>query len=411
MPANQTFEYRGIGGDGKRTRGTIEAASESAAAQLLRQRDITPLSISESSGLLRMEIGIPGLTGRTTQRDLALFARQFATMTSSGMSLLRALGVLEEQATKASLRRAIHEVRNEVEGGSSLSVALSQHAKVFPTLMIAMVRAGETGGFLDNSLEQVAVTLEKESALRGKIKGALTYPAVVLAFTAILIAGVLIFIVPIFEKMFHDLGGQLPLPTRLLVSASNSLVWSGPLIVVGAVGGTTLVQAGLRSKPALRLAFDGVKLRLPVFGKLFAKIAIGRFARNLGTLLGVGVPVLGALDVVGATTGNAVVAAAMRDLQDAVRDGQPMSSGLDKHSLFPRMVTQMTQVGEETGQLSQMLDKVADFFDREVDAAADSLTAAIEPIMVLLMGGIVGSMVICLYLPLFTIYQNIEGSQ
>ncbi|MBT8224465.1 MAG: type II secretion system F family protein [Dactylosporangium sp.] len=411
MPATRTFDYRSVDSGGKRTKGTIEAPTEAAAVHQLRQQGIVPLSIVESGSLLRKEIRIPGLTGRTTLKDLAIFARQFATMTASGMSLMRALAVLEDQTTKSSLKRAIHDTRTEIEGGVALSAALAKHDRIFPQLMVAMIHAGETGGFLDEALERIATTFEKDATLRSKIKGALTYPVVVLGFTGILIGAVLVFIVPIFERMFHQLGGELPLPTRILVSASNSLVWSGPALLIGGVVGTSLLRKGLRTSPALRLAVDRFKLRLPVFGKLFAKIAVGRFARNLGTLLGVGVPVMAALDVVGATTGNAVVARAMRDLQVAVRDGQPMSSGFSQHDIFPQMVIQMTQVGEESGQLSQMLDKVADFFDREVDAAADSLTASIEPIMVLLMGVVVGSMVICLYLPLFTIYQNVEGAQ
>jgi type IV pilus assembly protein PilC len=361
--------------------------------------------------MLKKELKIPGFGGRTTLKDLAVFSRQFATMTSSGMSLLRALAVLEDQTEKATLKKAINTIRTDVEGGISLSAALGKHDRVFPALMIAMIRAGETGGFLDDALERIAVNFEKDAVLRGKIKSALTYPVIVLFFSMLMIAGVLIFIVPIFEKMFKSLGGDLPLPTQIIVNASHSLLWTGPIVVVVAVVAVTLLRRGLRTKPAMRLAFDKLKLRLPVFGKLFTKIAISRFSRNLGTLLGVGVPMMQALSVVGATTGNAVITEAMLDLEASVRDGEPMSAPLGKHKVFPHMVTQMIEVGEESGQISQMLDKIADFYDREVDAAAESLTASIEPIMVVLMGGIVGSMVVCLYLPMFTIYQNIGGAK
>ncbi len=277
--------------------------------------------------------------------------------------------------------------------------------------MVAMIRAGETGGFLDGALERIAGNFEKDAALRGKIKSALTYPVIVLIFSALLITGVMIFIVPIFEKMFAQLGGQLPLPTQVIVTASHSLVWSGPLLLGLIVVGNLVMRWLLRTRPPVRRAVDRLKLRMPVFGKLFTKIAISRFSRNLGTLLSVGVPVLQALDVVGETTGNRVITDAMSDLQIAVRDGQPMSSRLGRHKIFPQMVVQMVEVGEESGQISQMLDKIADFYDREVDMAAESLTASIEPIMVLLMGAIVGSMVVCLYLPMFTIYQHIQGAQ
>jgi type IV pilus assembly protein PilC len=411
MPATKTFEYKTIDAGGKRAKGRIDALNESSAAQVLRQQGVVPLSITQSGTGMQKNVAIPGLSGRTTLKDLAVFTRQFAAMTSSGMTLLRSLGVLEDQATKPAMRKALGEVRSDVESGVSLSASMAKQDKVFPTLMVAMIRAGETGGFLDGALERMANNLEKDANLRGKIKSALTYPVIVLGFSGLLITGVLIFIVPIFEKMFSQLGGSLPLPTQVMVKTSHSLLWSGPLAIIVAIIFTTVFRRALKTRPGLRLWFDKLKLRVPVFGPLFTKIAISRFSRNLGTLLGVGVPVLQALDVVGATTGNAVITEAMRDVAEAVRGGQQISSRLSKHSVFPHMVTQMIEVGEESGQISQMLDKIADFYDREVDSAAESLTASIEPIMVLLMGVIVGSMVVCLYLPMFTIYQHIQGTE
>jgi type IV pilus assembly protein PilC len=326
------------------------------------------------------------------------------------MSLLRSLAVLEDQTTKSTLKKALQEVRSDIEAGVSLSAAMGKQDRVFPTLMVAMVRAGEAGGFLDNALDRIATNFEKDAALRGKIKSALTYPVIVLSFSLLMVTGVLIFIVPVFERMFASLGGKLPAPTQFLVTASHSMIWLGPLLIAAVITGTVLFRRALREKPALRLRFDRLKLKVPVFGPLFTKIAISRFSRNLGTLLGVGVPVMQALDVVGATTGNAVITEAMKDLQESVRNGQPMSVPLANHPVFPQMVMQMMEVGEESGQISQMLDKIADFYDREVDEAAESLTASIEPIMVLVMGAIVGGMVVCLYLPMFTIYQNIPGA-
>jgi type IV pilus assembly protein PilC len=404
--ATKTYQYNSIDTAGKRTKGTIEAANEAAAAQL---RGEVPLAMEEAGKGLSRQINIPGLRGRTTLKDLAVFSRQFATMTASGMSLLRSLAILEEQTSAATLKKAIGEVRTDVAAGVSLSSALGKHDRIFPKLMVAMIRAGETGGMIDGALEQIAATFEKDAALRGKIKSALTYPVIVLAFTFLLIAAVLIFIVPIFEEMFHNLGGELPWITQMLVDASNNMWWFGPLAIGTGVTGTVVFRREMRARPALRLAVDRFKLRIPVFGTLFRKLAMSRFSRNLGTLLGVGVPVMQALDVVGETTGNAVIHDAMRAVQAQVRDGQPMSSALRAHDLFPAMVTQMVEVGEESGQISQMLDKIADFYDREVDSAAESLTASIEPIMVLVMGGVVGAMVICLYLPMFTIYQNIQN--
>ena len=409
MATTKTFQYNGIDSTGRRTKGTIEAANETAASHLLRQRGEVPLDLAPAGRGLNMELKLPGLGSRTKLKDLAVFARQFATMTSSGMSLLRSLAILEQQTTAATLKKAVGEMRADVSGGVSLSAAMVKHDKVFPRLMVAMIRAGEAGGMIDSALEQIAANLEKDTALRGKIKGALTYPVIVLCFTFLLIAAVLYFIVPVFEQMFHNLGGQLPGITQALVDLSHNMTWIGPLTLALVVGGSIEFKRRKRQSASFRLAVDKAKLRMPVFGNLFRKLAISRFSRNLGLLLNVGVPVMQALSVVGETTGNEVITVAMADVQNAVRDGQPMSSSLRNHKIFPEMVTQMIEVGEESGQISQMLDKVADFYDREVDSTAESLTASIEPIMVLVMGAVVGGMVICLYLPMFTIYQHIQS--
>ncbi|GAA2641511.1 type II secretion system F family protein [Paractinoplanes durhamensis] len=408
MPATRTFHYNSIDATGRKTKGTVEAPNEAAATQMLRQRGEVPLEVAEAGQGLNRDLKIPGLGGKTKLKDLAIFARQFATMTASGMSLLRSLAILEDQTSALSLKKALGEVRADVSGGVSLSASMAKHDKVFPRLMIAMVRAGETGGMIDRALEQIADSLEKDTALRGKIKGALTYPAIVLSFTFVLIAAVLIFIVPIFEAMFKSLGGQLPAITQFLVDTSHNMWWIGPIIVGTMVGGSIAYKHQQRTSAEFRLFVDKAKVRAPVFGSLFQKLAMSRFSRNLGLLLNVGVPVMQALAVVGETTGNEVINIAMKDVQGAVRDGQPMSSAMRHHKIFPEMVTQMVEVGEESGQISQMLDKVADFYDREVDSAAESLTASIEPIMVLVMGAVVGGMVVCLYLPMFTIYQNIQ---
>jgi type IV pilus assembly protein PilC len=410
MPATKTFHYNSIDAQGRKTKGTVEAANETAATHMLRSRGEVPLELSQAGQGMNRDLKIPGLGNRTKLKDLAVFARQFATMTASGMSLLRSLSILEEQSTAATLKKATGEMRTDVAAGVSLSAAMGKHDKVFPRLMVAMVRAGEAGGMIDTALEQVAASLEKDTALRGKIKGALTYPAIVLGFTFVMIAAMLIFIVPIFEQMFKNLGGELPAITQFLVDMSHNMWWIGPLVLIVGISGTIAYKRRIRTSADFRLKVDKVKLGLPVFGPLAAKLAMSRFSRNLGLLLNVGVPVMQALAVVGETTGNEVITIAMRDVQSAVRDGQPMSSAMRRHKVFPEMVTQMIEVGEESGQISQMLDKVADFYDREVDSAAESLTASIEPIMVLVMGAVVGGMVICLYLPMFSIYQNIQGN-
>ena len=409
MPVTKTFHYNSIDVAGRKSKGTVEAANESAAMNMLKQRGEVPLELSVAGQGMNQAVTIPGFGNKTKLKDLAVFARQFATMTSSGMSLLRSLAILEDQTSSPPLKKAVGEVRNDVAGGVSLSSSMAKHDRVFPRLMVAMVRAGEAGGMIDAALEQSAASLEKDTALRSKIKGAMTYPAIVLSFTFVMVAAVLIFIVPIFEEMFKNLGGELPGITQVLVDASHNMWWIGPLFLTVTIGGTVIFKRRLRQSAEFRLTVDRVKLKLPVFGPLLRKLAMSRFSRNLGLLLNVGVPVMQALSVVGETTGNEVINAAMKDVQAAVRDGQPMSSAMRHHKVFPEMVTQMVEVGEESGQISQMLDKVADFYDREVDSAAESLTASIEPIMVLVMGTVVGGMVICLYLPMFTIYQNIQS--
>ncbi|GAA0532314.1 type II secretion system F family protein [Paractinoplanes ferrugineus] len=410
MPVTKTFHYSAIDASGRKAKGTVEAPNEAAATHTLRQRGEVPLEVTEAGQGLNKDLRIPGLGGRTKLKDLAIFSRQFATMTASGMSLLRSLAIMEEQTSSLPLKKALGEVRGDVSGGVSLSTSMAKHEKVFPRLMIAMIRAGETGGMIDRALEQIADSLEKDSALRGKIKSALTYPAIVLAFTFVLIAGVLIFIVPIFEAMFKSLGGELPAITQFLVDASHNMWWIGPLVIAVFVSCSVGYKHQTRTSQSFRYTVDKIKVRAPVFGSLFQKLAMSRFSRNLGLLLNVGVPVMQALAVVGETTGNEVINVALKDVQNAVRDGQPMSSAMRHHKIFPDMVTQMVEVGEESGQISQMLDKIADFYDREVDSAADSLTASIEPIMVLVMGAVVGGMVVCLYLPMFTIYQNIQSN-
>jgi type IV pilus assembly protein PilC len=272
-----------------------------------------------------------------------------------------------------------------------------------------MVAAGEAGGFLDQALDRLAIMYESEAALKAKIKSASTYPIVVLCFALLMMIGVIWFIVPIFEEMFASLGGQLPIPTQIMVTLSHNLWWWLPLTIILVLGGIKGYKRAREKSPSFRLRTDRLKLRIPVFGPLGTKIAISRWARTLGTLLSVGVPVTQALDLVGATSGNAVISTAMDDVRDAVRTGSPMSRPLAEHSVFPPMAVQMLEVGEESGRTSEMLDKTADFYDDEVENATESLTSALEPVLVIVIGAVIGLMVICLYLPMFSIYQHIEG--
>ena len=407
---SKTYVYEALDRAGAVHKGKIESASAQSAASSLADQKLLPLSVELSGQGLQKELKIPGLGGRTSLKDLAILSRQFASMTSSGLTLLRSLAILEEQTSKPKLRLALSQIRVDVQGGATLSKAMSAHPDHFPLLMVNMVRAGETGGFLDEALSRIAKMYEDDANLRAKIKAAMTYPVIVLLFSLLLGSGVIIFIVPVFEKMFTQLGGKLPLPTKIMVVLSHNAYWAMPLALAVVLVTARAYRKAMQSNYPFRLRVDRLKLRLPVFGSLFTKLAISRWARNLGTLLAVGVPIIQALDVVGGTAGNAVVSEAMDEVRTAVRIGQQMSGPLGKHPLFPNMVVQMMEVGEETGQITEMLDKVADFYDHEVETATESLTSAMEPLLVVLLGAVIGTMVICLYLPMFSIYQHIQSN-
>jgi len=406
--ATKTFSYEALDSAGALVKGKMDAASPDAVATALAGQRMVPLAVAQAGVGLQRELTIPGLHGHTTTRDLAVMTRQFASMMSAGLTLLRALAILEEQTSKPKLKVALGAVARDVQAGSTLSGAMAKQDAQFPPLMVNMVRAGETGGFLDDALGRIARMLEADANLKSKIKSAMTYPVIVLIFAGLLGTMVLIFIVPIFEKMFKQLGGNLPLPTKIMVSLSHNMLWAAPLLLVVLIGGWKTYRHFYKNSHDFRLQVDTLKLRLPVFGPLFTKIAISRWARNLGTLLHVGVPMMQALDIVAGTAGNQVVADAMEDVKTAVRIGAPMSVPLSKSPVFPSMVTQMVEVGEETGDVTDMLDKLADFYDKDVETATESLTSAMEPLLVVLMGAVIGTMVICLYLPMFSIYKNIQ---
>jgi type IV pilus assembly protein PilC len=402
-----TYAYRVRDRQGKLLGGTLEADNEQAVVAKLRQLGYAPVSIeAEKGGGLKAEVRLPG-GGRVKLKDLAVFSRQFATMINSGLSLLRALTILGEQTANKRLAQIIVLVRAEVEKGVSLSAAMAKHPKAFNRLYISMVRAGEVGGFLDQVLVKVAETFEKEVALRGKIKSAMTYPVVVFVMVLGIVAAMLVFIVPTFESLYESLGGKLPLPTQLLINASN-ILRRFFLVVIVAVGLLVFAFRRWKATQKGRYAVDKFKLKVKVFGPLFHKTALSRFSRTLSTLIRSGVPILQALEIVGETVNNAVISRAVHDVQDAVREGESLALPLSKHATFPPMVVQMMAVGEETGALEIMLAKVADFYDQEVEAAVASLTSLIEPILIAVMGAAVGGMVVALYMPLFNIINLVK---
>jgi type IV pilus assembly protein PilC len=404
--AVKTFEYSVRDAKGKLVSGKLEAQNEAALVAKLRGMGYAPVSVKETNQGLNKELKLPG-SGKVKLKDLAVASRQFATMINSGLSLLRSLAILSEQTENPALGKTFGEVRNAVEAGQSLSTALAKHPKVFPPLMINMCRAGEVGGFLDSVLLQIAENFESEVKLRSKIKSAMTYPVVVFVIAIVAVVGMLLFIVPIFANMFASLGGTLPLPTRILVFLSDALKLGAPVILVALIAGG-VVWGRIRHQERVRRIVDPMKLRTPIFGKLFQKVAISRFSRNLGTMLQSGVPILQSLEIVGSTAGNTVISDAAKSVEESVRRGESLAGPLAEHKVFPPMVVQMLAVGEDTGAIDTMLHKISDFYDAEVEATTEALTSLIEPLMIAVLGGIIGSMIIALYMPIFSVFNLIK---
>ncbi|WP_166786438.1 type II secretion system F family protein [Cryobacterium sp. TMT2-15-1] len=409
MAATTAYAYKARDAAGKAVKGHLDAASESAAMARVRTMGLSPVSmvvVPQGAGL-NMEINIPGFTKGVGLKDLAIMSRQMATMIGAGLSLLRTLNILAEQTESKPLTKILVAVRDDVETGVSISDSMAHHAEAFPPLMVNMVRAGETGGFLEGALESIAENFEKEVKLRGTIKSAMTYPVIVLIMSLVSVVAMLIFIVPVFENMFTNLGGQLPLPTMLLVYLSRSMVYVVPILAVVGIAFAIWWPRNKNSEH-VRKFLDPLKLKLPVFGPLLKKIAVARFSRNFANMIGAGVPILQALHIVGETSGNWVVERALVKVADSVRQGHSISGPLALEPVFPNMVVQMIAVGEDSGSLEQMLNKIADFYDQEVESATEQLTAMIEPLMVAFLGVVVGGMIVALYLPIFNISTLIE---
>ncbi|MGH9149859.1 MAG: type II secretion system F family protein [Acidimicrobiales bacterium] len=401
-----TYAYRVRDRQGKLLEGTIEAESTTLVANKLRQMGYVPIAIDrKDESAFKKELKLFGQ--KVKLKDLAIFSRQFATMINSGLSLLRSLYILADQTENKMLARVLVEVRQDVEKGASLSQALNKHPKVFSRLYVSMVRAGEIGGVLDSVLMRLSATLEKQVELRNKVRSAMTYPVAVLSLCLLIVTAMLLFIVPIFEGLYTDLGGTLPLPTRILLVISKLMKLIVPFSIVGAVVGTFLFRRWIRTDKG-RYAWDSAKLRPPIFGKLVQKTAIARFSRTLAALLRSGVPILESLEIVAETVSNAVMARAIKDVQMAVKGGDSIARPLHQHKIFPPMVVQMIAVGEETGAVDDMLDKIADFYEAEVEATVNALTSLLEPVLIVFLGGAVGGMVVSLYMPMFNIIKLIK---
>lgn len=408
MALLEEYNYRAVDANGGAiVKGTLEAAGENAVTAKLRAQGLTPLEVTLTSKTgLNRDISIPGFEKRVKVGTLAVFAKQMAGLINAGLPLMRTLTIVIEQAEDKKLQSALVGVHASIESGSSFSVALSAHPDVFPPLMISMVRVGEMGGFLGQSLSTVAETYQREAELQGKIKSATTYPIIVFVIAILGVIAMITFVVPVFEGMFKSMGSALPIPTQILVTLSNNMVWILPvLIVLGIAGWLWWVRN--RREEKVRKVVDPWKLKLPVFGPLATKIAVARFSRSLSMMLDAGVPLVQALSIVGSASNNWKIEQAVREIQESVKQGRSFSAPLAKAEVFPPMVAQMIAVGEESGTLADMLESIADFYENEVETATDQLTASIEPILIVGIGIIIGGMVVSLYMPIFSIYGEL----
>ena len=401
------YTYKVRDRNGREIKGSLEADSVDALTGKLGQMGYFVVSVEEvKTSLRKKQIYIFGK--KVKSKDLTIFTRQFATMINAGLPLIKCLSILAQQTESQVLSDVITDCSKELEAGRSLSEALSKHPEAFNDLYVAMVRAGELGGMLDDVLLRVADQLERDAEIRQKIKSAMTYPIVVLAITILVVTAMLMFVVPKFGKMFTELGGKLPTYTQILVNISHFLAGWGGLVVIVVIIGLVFAYRRFKATETGGMTIDRIKLRLPLVGTLFHKTAMSKFSRTLGTLISSGVPILGALEITGDTTGNMVVTKALDEVRAGVKEGETIARRLTQAEIFPPMVTQMIAIGEETGALDVMLAKVSDFYDSEVNAAMDSFASIIEPVLLVVLGGAVGSIVIALYLPIFKVITLIK---
>jgi len=408
-----TFSYTAMDSNtGKEVKGTVEADTVALAASLIREKGLLPTNVVEGkakSGMsLSFNFKIPFLGGKVKTKQLVLFTRQLATLIDAGLPLLRSLNVLMKQEQKGNLRNTIQSLADTVERGTTFSDAMAQHPKVFDRLYVSMVKAGEIGGVLEVVLNRLAEFAEKAQAMKRKVIAAMAYPGVVMFFACSVVLGLLTFIVPKFSEIFQDFDTELPGPTILLISLSENIK-SNFVYGVAVVVGTVFLYKSMKKVPKTAYYVDKVKLKLPALGALIQRVAVARFSRTLGTLIGSGVPILQALNITKDTAGNEVLRLAIADVHASIREGETIADPLEKSGVFPPMLVNMINVGEETGQLDTMLLKIADNYDDEVDAAVAGLSSMLEPIMIVFMGSMVGFIVVAMFMPLFKLALNIGG--
>ena len=398
------FLYEGKTRTGKAVKGEMEAETQEEIFRNLRKNAIIVTKVRKKSKELKLSFG----TG-VKPEDITNFARQFSAMISAGLPLMQCLSILHEQADNPAFKKVMHSLYQSVEQGTSLADSMRKHEKIFPELFVNMIAAGEVGGILDTILLRLATFMEKDDALRRKIKGAMMYPLVIAIVAAVAVAGLLTFVVPIFVKMFADFGGELPAPTKFVVALSGVFTSIWGLVILGSIIGGIIVFKKVTATPNGRLAWDKIQLRLPVFGNLVRKSSVAAFSRTLGTLLSSGVSILEALEVTAKTASNRVVHDALMKMIDAISEGKTITDPMKETGVFPPMVIQMVSVGEQSGGLDTMLEKIADFYDEEVNAAVEVLTSIMEPIIIVVLAVVMGGTLIAMYLPMFSLMEAVGG--
>lgn len=410
-----TFAYVATDKTGKEVKGNQNAGSKEALIKNLREKGLAVKSVQEEKAVTKAKPrgrGFRLFGGKVALKDLSIFCRQFATMINAGVSLVRCLDVLEQQSSSPRLKEIIRDIEMEVQGGATLSRSMAKFPRVFSNLSTGLVRAGEVGGVLDETLDRLAGFLEKDMELRRKVKSSMTYPVLVMIVAIGIVTFLVTFILPKFISLFKELGmtdDKFPLPTLMLMRTSQFMT-SKWYIMIGAVVALSIAMNRIRATKTGRRYFDIIKLKLPVFGPLNHKIAIARFARTFSTLLSSGVPILQAMETVAGTVDNDIISDAIMMSRAAIREGDTIADPLAASKMFPPMVVQMITIGEETGQLDSMLSKVADFYESEVDAALESLTSALEPVLIVFLGVVVGFIVVSMFLPLIAIIGELSGN-
>ncbi len=383
---------------GRKLKGEIDAATEAIALSQLKKRNFTVKKLKLKPKDIFANVSF--LKPKVTKKDLVVFTRQFSTMIDAGLPLVQGLTILAEQSENPTFKAILKEITKDVEGGSTLAEAMKKHPKIFDSLFVNLVAAGEVGGILDTILRRLAQFIEKAEKLKSQIKGAMTYPIVVMAIAVIVIAVILVFVIPVFEDMFKSFGSALPTPTQIVVNMSRFLKGNIHWVLI-ALGALIYGFKRYRDTASGRKQTDAVFLKLPIFGNLLKKTAVARFTRTLGTMISSGVPILDALEIVAKTAGNVVIEEIIYEVRGSIAEGQTIAEPLSENDIFPGMVIQMIAVGEATGALDSMLEKIADFYDEEVDAAVAALTSMLEPLLMLFLGGSIGGLVIAMYLPIF----------